>query len=246
MEDLLRGRTGNKELIEWARQQLNGKRNAIIVAFLIVILIGFIQVIPFIGALVTFIIEGSLILGLAGMSLAVIRGEEVKPADVFNGFSHLWIAFKTYFFMLLFTILWTLLLIIPGIIAGINYSQSFYILKDNPHMGAREILGKSKQMIYGYRWKYCWFLTRWLLIALQYTLPIIIASLFGMIFFFMMKALAFIGVILIIIGAIATIYLMFVKYYPDFMVSAAAFYEDIRDKAMDERESEKEKVEVNE
>ncbi|MDB4205260.1 DUF975 family protein [Polaribacter sp.] len=56
--------------------------------------------------------------------------------------------------MLLFTFLWTLLLIIPGIIAVLSYSMTFYILADNNSIGAMEAIDKSKKMMDGYKWKY--------------------------------------------------------------------------------------------
>ena len=56
--------------------------------------------------------------------------------------------------MLLFTFLWTLLLIIPGIIAVLSYSMTFYILADDNSIGAMEAIDKSKKMMDGYKWKY--------------------------------------------------------------------------------------------
>jgi uncharacterized membrane protein len=47
-----------------------------------------------------------------------------------------------------------LLLIVPGIIAAISYSQTFYILADDPGMDAISAIDKSKKMMRGYKWKY--------------------------------------------------------------------------------------------
>jgi uncharacterized membrane protein len=46
-----------------------------------------------------------------------------------------------------------LLLIIPGIMAGLSYSQTFYILSEDPSIGAMDAIRKSKEMMYGNRWK---------------------------------------------------------------------------------------------
>ena len=56
--------------------------------------------------------------------------------------------------MSLFIFLWSLLLIIPGIIAAYAYSQVFYILADNPSLSGMEALDQSKQMMKGRKWKY--------------------------------------------------------------------------------------------
>jgi len=56
--------------------------------------------------------------------------------------------------MSLFILLWSLLLIIPGIIAALSYSMTFYILADDNSIGAMDAINKSKKMMYGYKWKY--------------------------------------------------------------------------------------------
>ncbi|MPN61797.1 hypothetical protein SDC9_209541 [bioreactor metagenome] len=56
--------------------------------------------------------------------------------------------------MTIFVILWSLLLIVPGIIAAIRYSMCFYILADNPDIGIMEALNESKRMMRGNKWKY--------------------------------------------------------------------------------------------
>jgi uncharacterized membrane protein len=56
--------------------------------------------------------------------------------------------------MVLFIVLWLLLLIIPGIIAAISYSMTFYILADDKSIKPMEAIDKSKKMMDGYKWKY--------------------------------------------------------------------------------------------
>jgi len=56
--------------------------------------------------------------------------------------------------MLIFILLWTLLLIVPGIIAAISYSMTFYIIADDNSIAAKEAIDKSKKMMDGYKWKF--------------------------------------------------------------------------------------------
>ena len=49
----------------------------------------------------------------------------------------------------IFTCLWTLLLIVPGIIKAYSYSMTPYILVDNPELSVREAIRKSQQMMVG-------------------------------------------------------------------------------------------------
>ena len=48
-----------------------------------------------------------------------------------------------------FTILWSFLLIIPGIIKAYSYALTPYILVDNPELSPREALRRSQQMMQG-------------------------------------------------------------------------------------------------
>ena len=73
---------------------------------------------------------------------------------MFEGFSSFGRALAAHILIVLFIILWALLFIVPGIIAAYSYSMTFYILADNPGVGAREAIGLSKEMMKGYKWKF--------------------------------------------------------------------------------------------
>lgn len=47
--------------------------------------------------------------------------------------------------------LWSLLLIIPGIIKGLSYSQSIYIKMENEEIGVMDAISLSKEMMDGYK-----------------------------------------------------------------------------------------------
>jgi uncharacterized membrane protein len=49
----------------------------------------------------------------------------------------------------IFTFLWSLLLVVPGIIASISYSQALFILMESPEKGALECIRESKQLMKG-------------------------------------------------------------------------------------------------
>ncbi len=49
--------------------------------------------------------------------------------------------------------LWSLLFVIPGIIAAYRYSMALYVLIDNPELGALECLRRSKEMMRGNKFK---------------------------------------------------------------------------------------------
>ena len=53
----------------------------------------------------------------------------------------------------LYVTLWSLLFIIPGIIAGYNYAMTPYILAEDPSVGPNEAIERSKRLMYGHRWQ---------------------------------------------------------------------------------------------
>lgn len=60
---------------------------------------------------------------------------------------------KVMFFRDLYTFLWTLLFIVPGIVKGYEYRMIPYILGENPNMEMNEVFAMSKQMMTGNKWR---------------------------------------------------------------------------------------------
>jgi len=53
-----------------------------------------------------------------------------------------------------FTFLWSLLFVIPGIIKAISYSQTMFILAENDKITAAEAQKKSMEIMDGHKWEY--------------------------------------------------------------------------------------------
>ncbi|MFF2875540.1 DUF975 family protein [Gottfriedia sp. NPDC057991] len=107
--------------------------------------------------IITAILNTLLGYGLLVYFLKLIRDEEKSISDIFFYFKsgHQFIrGIIVGFLVTLFTVLWTLLLIIPGIIKSIAYSQVGYILKDYPEMNALDAITLSRRMMDGYKWKF--------------------------------------------------------------------------------------------
>ncbi|MFZ4435234.1 MAG: DUF975 family protein [Flavobacterium psychrophilum] len=147
--------TANTILMQQARESLAGKWGQAIGALLVYMLVMVaIQLIPFAGAIIGLLIGGPMAIGLATYSLALAREEDANINQLFDGFNKFGLALAAYFLMLVFIVLWMLLLIIPGIIAALSYSMTFYIIADDESIDAMEAIDKSKAMMDGYKWKY--------------------------------------------------------------------------------------------
>ncbi|MCL2252878.1 MAG: DUF975 family protein [Lachnospiraceae bacterium] len=59
---------------------------------------------------------------------------------------------KIQFLRGLFTLGWTLLFIIPGIIKGLEYRMIPYILAENPEISSVEAFNRSREMMTGHKW----------------------------------------------------------------------------------------------
>jgi uncharacterized membrane protein len=150
--------TPNSTLAQMARESLSGKWGLAVLATLVyLIVITGVQLLNEIDsflAIVSIIIAGPMALGYTSFSLNISRNKEAMVEDVFSGFQNFGTSLGAYLLMLIFILLWSLLLIIPGIIAALSYSMTFYILADDPSIKPMDAIDKSKAMMQGNKWKY--------------------------------------------------------------------------------------------
>lgn len=147
--------TPNIELMRMAKRSLKGNWGLAAGTFFVYILIiSGIRFIPIVGSLALLIVGGPFALGIVIFSLSIARDQKAEFDQLFQGFANFKKALGTYLLMVLFVLLWMLLLFVPGIIAAISYSMTFYILADDPSIGAMEAIKKSKEMMYGHKWKF--------------------------------------------------------------------------------------------
>ena len=144
------------ELKGKAKSALQGKRGIMALTMLLYLILSFaaglVAIIPIIGFIGTLLIAPALGLGLIIMTLKVARLESIQVSDLFNGFNYILKAFGLTFMVGLFTLLWSLLLIVPGIIAAYRYSMALFILADDPDIGVMEAIAQSKEITKGYKW----------------------------------------------------------------------------------------------
>ena len=98
-----------------------------------------------------FLIGGVLQLGYADFLLKQHDGREFSFGDLFSQFDRFGTGFAQNFLRGLYVTLWSLLLIIPGIIKGLSYSMTPFILAENPNMSASEAIDASKNLMDGHK-----------------------------------------------------------------------------------------------
>ncbi len=144
------------ELKERAKEQIKGKIGILFLISLIIGAISFVagllaSCIPGAGLAISLIVTPALYLSVVRVFLMVIRGIAPTAKDSFSGFDDFFSAFKVTLLVGLYTFLWSLLFIIPGIVKSYAYSMSLYILADNKGKSARECIAESVEMTDGHK-----------------------------------------------------------------------------------------------
>jgi uncharacterized membrane protein len=89
--------------------------------------------------------------------LDIVREKTTEISQVFTIYTDVKTMLKligTSIMIGIFTFLWSLLLLIPGIIKALAYSQTFMLLKDHPEYSVFEAITESRRRMKGYKGKY--------------------------------------------------------------------------------------------
>lgn len=97
------------------------------------------------------IIGGVLQLGYARFLLKQHDGEAAEFNDLFSQFDRFGDGFAQRFLRILYTSLWSLLFIIPGIVKSYSYSMTPYIMIDHPELTASQAIEHSKELMDGHK-----------------------------------------------------------------------------------------------
>ena len=83
----------------------------------------------------------------------LVEGDDRITANSFReGYKPYWRSVWAYLFRGILITLWSLLLIIPGIIKSLSYAMTMYIVKDHPELTVNEAIDLSKDMMYGHKY----------------------------------------------------------------------------------------------
>ena len=106
--------------------------------------------IPVVGSI---LVALPMMYGYAIVMLSVMRGGEMNIGGLFDGFNDLGRIVGTKLLQAIYTFLWMLLLVIPGIIKSYSYAMTDFILKDEPLLANNAAIEKSMAMMDGNKMK---------------------------------------------------------------------------------------------
>ena len=136
-----------------AREQLGNNifGNKWLYALVVCLIVSAITGIASTTVIVPILIVGPLTLGMAKVFLNLVRSDEpIKIEDTFSGFtSDVGGNIILGLLISVFTFLWSLLFIVPGVVKAYSYSMSFYIKHDNPSYTWQQCIDESRRMMNG-------------------------------------------------------------------------------------------------
>lgn len=101
------------------------------------------------------LLGGALAFGMSRVMVLIYRGHVPSVDTYFDGFRHFLPTLIASLLLAVLVLMGLVLLVIPGIVAAIGLSQTFYVLQDHPEMGAEAALKESWRLTWtnGNMWK---------------------------------------------------------------------------------------------
>ena len=108
--------------------------------------------------LVLFLVVMPLLVGFANAFLKLlVQGDNAIPANMYKiATTNYWHKVWGMFLMNVFVFLWSLLLIIPGIVKMFSYAMTEFILEEHPELSANEAIDHSRAMMKGHKFDLFW------------------------------------------------------------------------------------------
>ena len=108
----------------------------------------------FVGNLLNLFVGAFVCMGGYFLFWDMLRGEDAdmkKLGEPFGDYARYLIGIVL---MGIYTFLWSLLLLVPGIIKSISYSMTYYIMRENPGMSGEQAIQRSMAMMRGHKMQY--------------------------------------------------------------------------------------------
>lgn len=113
----------------------------------------YITVLVIVLTILYFVLGKIIEVGYSRFQLDLVDENEAKVETLFQYFPHWHNAAIAGVLQRVYVFLWSLLFLIPGIIASYSYAMTSYILADCPELTASEAITKSKEMMSGNRFR---------------------------------------------------------------------------------------------
>ena len=141
-----------------AKEQIRGKIFTLLaIALIIGLITGAASFLGPIGTIASLLITGAFTYAEAYIYLGITKTSRMpKLEDAFVGFTgdNFLRTLVGYLRYAIFTFLWSLLFVIPGIIKSISYSQMFYLMAEDEDLDPGDAQKESMELMEGHKWEY--------------------------------------------------------------------------------------------
>ena len=125
---------------------------SLVALFIVCVIAAFAKSYSFIYLILYFGVAVPVMIGLLYSFYDLFRDRKIpEVSDLILPFQQFKRMFVCYILVYVYTFLWTLLLIVPGIIKGLSYSMTFYILRDRPELVPSQAIDESMRMMEGHK-----------------------------------------------------------------------------------------------
>ncbi|MBR2715154.1 MAG: DUF975 family protein [Ruminococcus sp.] len=127
--------------------------SAVLAVLIYNLIMGVLSIIPTVGSLAALVVTGPLAVGISMIFMKLARNHnKVEVGDLFFSFSDRFGKdFGLGFMVSLFTTLWALLFIVPGIVKAYSYSMAYYISLDHPDWTWNQCIKESMRITKGHK-----------------------------------------------------------------------------------------------
>jgi uncharacterized membrane protein len=169
--------------------------------------------------IITLLASGPLRAGYALYFLRIVRGGAPDVDTLFSGFHSFLRNLALFLLFTLYVFLWSLLLVVPGIVKALGYSMAWYIRNDEPGLSASQALQASAEMMRGHKLRLFWLslsFVGWYLLSVLVVLfsPFLLAS--------TNDPQTYVGYVNLFMGAVY----LFINPYLE--AAMAVFYQELR------------------
>ncbi|GHV38365.1 membrane protein [Clostridia bacterium] len=136
------------ELKQAARNQIRGNIGILFLCSIVV------TAVSGVSNIFSIVVVPPITVGFSLLYFRLTQGDKPRLQTLFDGFSLLVPCIVLYFLKVLYVFLWSLLLIVPGIIKAISLSMSEYILAEHQDYTAKDALNESARIMNGHKMEY--------------------------------------------------------------------------------------------
>ena len=192
--------------------------NIMLASFVVWVCVFGCMLFPLFGIVLSFFVSCFLCIGFKNVVLQSLRNKKTEIENVFDYYKNCISAFCLGVCSIVLIAIWSIAFIIPGIVAGLNYTFAPYILAENPKIGTIKCLEKSKELSLGHRGE---LFVLYLLQVLFITLIVVFLCSLMVILNFMIQVPLWLH---ILVPAAGTLFLYFVVIYPYFQIFVGNLY----------------------